>query len=334
MPHRGPGEAVKNLFLTGGCGFIGTNFIRRFLRTHRDWKIFNFDKLSYSGNRENTRDLENDSRYEFILGDICDPDIVDSLMRNCDAVIHFAAETHVDRSIENASAFLRTNVIGTQVMLDAAMRHKVRRYVHISTDEVYGSLAEGAATEDSPFKPNSPYSASKAAGDLLVRAYRKTYGFPAMIVRASNNFGPYQFPEKAIPLFITNLIEGKKIPLYGNGMNQRDWIYVEDNCLAIEIVFEKGADGKAYNIGVGRPMTNLQLVGAILHMMGKGEEMIQYVEDRPGHDLRYSIDTKQVELLGFKPEWSFEKGLRQTVKWYEDHPGWWQPLKKDKFTLK
>lgn len=218
---------MKNLLVTGGCGFIGSNFIKGFLKSHPDWKVFNLDKLSYSGNRDNTRMLERDSRYEFILGDICDPSIVDTLMHNSDAVVHFAAETHVDRSIDNAADFLRTNVLGVEVMLQAAMKYRIPRYIHISTDEVYGSIPEGSAQEDAPLRPNSPYSASKAAGDLLVRAYRETYGYPAMIVRSSNNFGPYQFPEKVIPLFITNLIEGKKVPLYGDGKNQRDWIYVE-----------------------------------------------------------------------------------------------------------
>jgi dTDP-glucose 4,6-dehydratase len=325
---------MKNLLVSGGCGFIGSNFIRRFLKTHFDWKIFNLDKLSYSGNRENTRSLENNERYEFILGDVCDPDIVDQLMKNADAAIHFAAETHVDRSIDNASEFLRTNIIGTQVMLDAAMRNRVQRYIQISTDEVYGSVEKGKAKEDDVLKPNSPYSASKAAADLLVRAYRKTFGFPAMIVRSSNNFGPYQFPEKVIPLFITNLIEGKKVPLYGNGLNQRDWIFVEDNCRAIETVFEKGEDGKTYNIGVGDPISNVTLTKTILQLMKKSEEMIQPVEDRPGHDFRYSIDTTAIETLGFKPEWTFEKALKHTIQWYESHMDWWQPLKKDKFTLK
>ncbi len=325
---------MKNLIVTGGCGFIGSNFIKRFLRSHSDWKIFNLDKLSYSGNRENTRMLEKDPRYEFILGDVCDPTLVDTLIKNSDAVIHFAAETHVDRSIDNASEFLRTNVLGTQVMLDAAMKYRIPRYIHVSTDEVYGSVAEGAVKEDAPLLPNSPYSASKAAGDLLVRSYRETFGYRAMIVRSSNNFGPYQFPEKVIPLFITNLIEGKKVPLYGSGKNQRDWIYVEDNCRAIELVFDKGEDGKTYNIGVGCPITNQELTRTLLRLMKKGDEQIQFVADRLGHDLRYSIDTTQVELLGFRAEWPFEKALAHTIQWYEEHPDWWQPLKRDKYTLK
>ncbi|MFA6601205.1 MAG: dTDP-glucose 4,6-dehydratase [Candidatus Omnitrophota bacterium] len=325
---------MKHLLVTGGCGFIGSNFIRRFLKTHGDWKIFNLDKLSYSGNRENTRALESDERYEFILGDVCDASAVQQAMKNADAVIHFAAETHVDRSIECASEFLHTNVLGTQVMLDAAIRCRIRRYIHISTDEVYGSIAQGAAKEDAVLKPNSPYSASKAAADLLVRAYRKTHGFPGMIVRSSNNFGPYQFPEKVIPLFITNLIEGKKVPLYGSGLNERDWIFVEDNCRAIETVFERGEEGKTYNIGVGRPTSNLTLTRTILQLMKKDESMIQPVEDRRGHDFRYSIDTSSLESLGFRPEWEFEKGLKHTIQWYEKHPDWWSPLKKDKFTVK
>ncbi len=325
---------MKRLLITGGCGFIGSNFIRRFLKTHPDWILTNLDKLTYSGNLMNTRDFESNPHYRFVQGDVCDQKCVNSVMAETDAVIHFAAETHVDRSIDSAVEFLQTNVMGTQVMLEAAMRHKITRYIHISTDEVYGSILKGSFRESDPMTPNSPYSASKAAGDLLVRAYRETYHFPAMIVRSSNNFGPFQYPEKVIPLFITNLMEDKKVPLYGKGLNERDWIFVEDNCRGIEIVFDRGKDGEAYNVGGGQEMANVELTRQILKHMGKPESMIQPVQDRLGHDFRYSIDTQKLRSLGYSPEWPFEKALRYTIEWYQANAEWWRPLKQDKFTLK
>lgn len=325
---------MKTVLITGGCGFIGSHFIRRFHNTHPDWKIINLDKLTYAGNRANLQDLETSGRYHFFQGDICHPPTVDGLMKAADAVIHFAAETHVDRSIDNASDFLTTNVQGTRVLLDAAKERGVERFLHISTDEVYGSIEKGSFHEDSPLLPSSPYSASKAAADLLVRSYGVTFGLPGIIVRSTNNFGPYQFPEKIIPLFITNLLENKKVPLYGRGINSRDWIYVEDNCRAVELVFDRGRPREIYNIGAGNEMTNLELTRRILAFFGKGEEMIEYVSDRPGHDLRYSVETTKIRTLGFTPQVRFDEALEQTLRWYRDHREWWQRLKKDKYTLK
>lgn len=325
---------MKTLLVTGGCGFIGSHFIKGFLQSHSGWRIINFDKLSYCGNRENTRSLEGSSRYEFIQADICDVNAVCRAMERAEAVVHFAAETHVDRSIENANDFLLTNVFGTRVLIDAARKFEVKRFVHISTDEVYGSLFQGTADERSVLNPSSPYSASKAGADLLALSYWKTYKFPVLVTRSSNNFGPYQFPEKVIPLFITNLMEGKKVPLYGDGQNRRDWIYVEDHCAALELVFDKGKEGEIYNVGAGSEMTNLELTQHILNEMGLGKDRIHYVQDRLGHDFRYSVDTAKIRSLGFKPRWTFEVGLRQTLAWYKQHPEWWQPLKRDKFTIK
>lgn len=325
---------MKTLLLTGGCGFIGSNFIRHFLKTRPDWKVLNLDLLTYAGNHLNTAEFEGDPRYKFVQGNICDRPLVESLMPRADAVINFAAETHVDRSIENADDFLTTNVLGLKTLLDAALKNQVARFVHISTDEVYGSLASGSAHEEAPLQPNSPYSAAKASSDLLARSYWKTYGYPTLIVRSSNNFGPYQFPEKVIPLFITNLLEGKKVPLYGAGDNRREWLFIEDNCKAISLILDQGQGGEIYNVGSGNEMSNKELTMKILKMMGEGEARISFVSDRPGHDFRYSLDTHKLEQLGFKASWSFEDALRRTIDWYRDHPEWWRPLKKDKFTVK
>jgi len=256
------------------------------------------------------------------------------LLSRADGVINFAAETHVDRSIEAADSFLKTNISGLEVLLRCARAQNVQKFLHISTDEVYGSLKEGSASENARLLPNSPYSASKAGADLLARSYFQTYGYPVMIVRSSNNYGPYQFPEKVIPLFITNLLEDKKVPLYGTGINQRDWIFVEDNCRAIALVFEKGEPGQIYNIGVGNEITNLELTQELIRLLGKTKDSIQYVEDRLGHDLRYSLSVDKVKKLGFEPQWSFEKGLQHTIQWYREHEDWWRPLKKDKYTVK
>ncbi len=323
---------MKTILITGGSGFIGSNFLRLYFNTHTDWKIINLDKLTYAGNPANTREFEGHERYEFVRGDICDTVLVGKLMERADAVVHFAAETHVDRSIDNANDFLMTNILGTRVLIEAAKKRGIQRFLHISSDEVYGSIAEGAVDEEAPLEPNSPYSASKAAGDLIVRSYWKTYHYPAMIVRCSNNFGPYQFPEKVIPLFVTNLIEGKKVPLYGAGQNRRDWIFVEDAVRAMMLVFEKGEEAQIYNIGAGNEITNLELTHAILKAFNLGTEMIKYVEDRPGHDFRYSVDTAKIRRLGFATQWTFEKALERTLQWYRQNPDWWQPLKKDKFT--
>lgn len=325
---------MKTVLVTGGCGFIGSHFIKRFLKNKPDWKLINLDKLSYAGNKENTRECESNSRYEFVHGDISDFQLVRSLMERSEAVVHFAAETHVDRSIASADDFLMTNIFGTRSLLEAARQTRIKRFIQISTDEVYGSIATGHAKEDAPLLPNSPYSASKASGDLLARAYWKTYGLPVIITRSSNNYGPYQFPEKVIPLFITNILEDKKVPLYGKGENRRDWIYVDDNCAALELVFEKGQDGEIYNVGGGNELSNIELTHHLLSEMGVGAEKIKLVEDRPGHDFRYGIDIEKITALGYKPQWSFHDGLQSTIDWYRKSEAWWKPLKKDRFTMK
>ncbi len=325
---------MKKAVVTGGAGFIGSHFVRRFLKTYPDWEVVNYDKLTYSGNPANLADLRENRRYQFIRGDICDSEALGKVCEGAEVIFHFAAETHVDRSIDNDESFIRTNVFGVRNLLDTVRRLRIPRLIHVSTDEVYGSIEKGWASEDSPLAPNSPYAASKAAGDLLVRAYQKTYGVPAIVVRSSNNFGPYQYPEKVIPLFITNLLEGKRVPLYAQGENRRDWIYVEDNCEAIELVFERGELGAAYNIGAGNEMSNRELTFKILKHFALGEDWIQSVPDRPGHDFRYALEASKIKRLGFQPRHSFEEALSQTVVWYREHPEWWQPLRKDKFTVK
>jgi len=319
------------ILVTGGCGFIGSNFIRLVLREHPDDEILNLDKLTYAGNPENLRDVEEDPRYRFEKGDISDEIAVAGAFDwEPEAVVNFAAETHVDRSITSPEAFVRTDVLGVYRLLEE-VKESGARLVQISTDEVYGSIETGSFTEESPLKPNSPYAASKAAADLLVRAYVKTYGIDAVIVRSSNNYGPFQYPEKVIPLFVTNLLEGKKVPLYGEGKNVRDWLYVEDNCRAVNLVLRRGAAGEVYNTGADQEKTNLELTRAILDIMGAGEESIQFVPDRPGHDLRYSLDSSKLRGLGWKPEYGFERGLRATIDWYRDHSDWWRPIKSGEF---
>ena len=325
---------MKRLLVTGGCGFIGSNFIRFFLKDRPRWGVINLDLLSYSGNLENTRDFSGSSRYEFGKGDICDKKLVSGLMAKVSAVVHLAAETHVDRSIEGADDFLRTNVLGTASLLEASLAKRIDRFVHMSTDEVYGSIDKGKADENFKLEPNSPYSASKAAADLLIRSFRITHKHPAMIVRCTNNFGPYQFPEKVIPLFVTNLLENKTMPLYGTGKNRRDWIFVEDACRAVLLVLEKGEKDGIYNVGSDHEMSNLELTRVILKHLGKTEAMVRRVQDRPGHDFRYALNFNKIKKLGFKPLWSFEKGLEATIAWYRANEGIWRPLKKDKFTVK
>jgi dTDP-glucose 4,6-dehydratase len=321
------------LLVTGGAGFIGSNFIRYIFNRHPDWEVINLDKLTYAGNLENLRDVEArfPQRYRFVKGDIADPAAVAALFAGgLDAVLNFAAETHVDRSIADAAPFIQTNVEGTRVLLDAARKYKVPRFIQISTDEVYGSLEpdDPAFTEGSPLAPNSPYAASKAAADLLCRAYHRTYGLPVIISRCSNNFGPYQFPEKLIPLTITNALEGKPVPVYGDGQNVRDWLYVLDHCRALELVLLRGKPGEIYNVGGGQEMRNIDLVRLILKILGKSEESITFVADRPGHDRRYAINSAKTEReLGWRKAHSFEEALRRTVQWYVENPGWWQPLK-------
>lgn len=319
------------LLVAGGCGFIGSNFIRLVLREYPDDEILNLDKLTYAGNPENLRDVEEDPRYNFIKCDISDEMAVAGAFDwEPEAVVNFAAETHVDRSITSPEAFVRTDVLGVYRLLEE-VKESGARLVQISTDEVYGSIETGSFTEQSPLKPNSPYAASKAAADLLVRAYVKTYGIDAVIVRSSNNYGPFQYPEKVIPLFVTNLLEGKKVPLYGEGKNVRDWLYVEDNCRAVDLVLRRGVPGEIYNIGAGQEKTNLELTRAILGIMGAGEESIQFVPDRPGHDLRYSLDSSKLRGLGWEPKYDFETGLRATIGWYRDRADWWRPIKSGEF---
>lgn len=316
------------ILVTGGCGFIGSNFIRYLFRKDPGVIITNLDKLTYAGNPKNLLDIEGERGYTFVRGDICDRKLVDELIAGgFDAVINFAAESHVDRSITGPAEFIQTDVFGTFTLLESCRQHGVPRYLQVSTDEVYGSIEDGSFTEESPIAPNSPYSASKAGGDLLVRAYYKTYGFPALITRSSNNFGPYQYPEKLIPLFITNAMEDIRLPLYGDGMNVRDWLFVDDNCAAIGLVLSVGAPGEIYNIGGGQERTNMEITRGVLALLGKPESLIEYVTDRPGHDRRYSLDFGKVAALGYEPRVDFEKMLEETVRWYVDNRAWWEPLK-------
>jgi dTDP-glucose 4,6-dehydratase len=315
------------LFVTGGAGFIGSNYVRWVLANSDD-EVTVYDALTYAGNLDNLKDLDQDPRYSFVKGDICDRAAVSEAMAGHDAVVHFAAESHVDRSIVNPDEFVRTNCGGTNVVCDVARRTEVERFLHISTDEVYGSIEEGSFGETDLLDPRSPYSASKAGSDLIALSYHSTYGLPLVITRSSNNFGPYQFPEKVIPLFVTNLIEGTKVPLYGDGLNVRDWCYVTDNCAGLDVVLRRGELGEIYNIGAGNEHSNRFLTDSILGLLGKGEEMIDYVEDRLGHDRRYSIDISKVNRLGWSPERDFESALDETVGWYRDNSWWWEPLKR------
>jgi len=316
------------LLVTGGCGFIGSNFIRYMFQAHPGVSVTNLDKLTYAGNPENLRDVAGEFDYTFARGDICDEALVDDLVsEGFDAVINFAAESHVDRSITGPADFIKTDVFGTFNLLEACRRRNITKYLQVSTDEVYGSIEDGSFTEESPLAPNSPYSASKAGGDLLVRAYHKTYGLPVLLTRSSNNFGPYQYPEKLIPLFITNAMEDIKLPLYGDGMNVRDWLFVMDNCAAIDLVLRAGVPGETYNIGGGQERTNTEITSGILAALGKPESLIEYVKDRPGHDRRYSLDFSKLSALGYAPRTDFERMLEETVRWYVDNRAWWEPLK-------
>lgn len=315
------------ILVTGGCGFIGSNFIRYMLKKYSAYKIVNLDKLTYCGNPDNLKDIEGDKRYAFIKGDICDKKIVDKIIKDCDTVINFAAESHVDRSISDASEFIRTNIQGVYVLLEAAKRHNIKRFIQISTDETYGSIRKGSFKETSPLHPNSPYSAAKAGGDHLAMAYYRTFKTPVIVTRSSNNFGPYQYPEKVIPLFITNLLENKKVPLYGDGMNVRDWLYVTDNCTAIDLVLHKGKIGEVYNIGASFEIPNIELAKIILKNLGKTDKMINYVSDRLGHDRRYSLDSSKVRKLGWQPSKDFNTAIKETINWYKANTTWWQKLK-------
>jgi dTDP-glucose 4,6-dehydratase len=315
------------LFVTGGAGFIGSNYVRHVLAT-ADVEVTVYDALTYAGNRESLRDLDDDPRFSFVQGDICDRDDVLAAMDGHQEVVHFAAESHVDRSIVNPDEFVRTNCGGTNVICDTARSIGVERLIHISTDEVYGSVESGAFHEDDPLHPRSPYSASKAGSDLIALAYRETHDLPVIVTRSSNNYGPYQFPEKLIPLFVTNLLDGQHVPLYGDGLNVRDWCYVLDNCAAIELVRNTGVLGQIYNIGAGNESTNREITDALLGLVGADESMVDYVADRLGHDRRYAIDTEKIRALGWKPTHEFAEGLERTVTWYRDHRSWWEPLKR------
>jgi dTDP-glucose 4,6-dehydratase len=321
------------LLVTGGAGFIGSNFVRMALTDKfPDFNVEQLtvlDLLTYAGDEENLKPVSGDKRYKFVKGDIRDLELAKKLMQDADQVVHFAAESHVDRSIEGGSEFVSTNVMGTQVLLDAAKSINIKRFVHVSTDEVYGSISEGSWPEDHPLLPNSPYSASKAGSDLLVRAYNRTHKLDTVITRCSNNYGQYQFPEKVMPLFITNIIEGKKVPLYGNGLNIRDWLHVDDHCRGIALALTKGRAGEVYNIGGGTELTNVELTHKILNAMGVGEEFIQPVEDRKGHDLRYSVDISKINKeLGYSPQVNFKEGLLQTINWYKNNEAWWKKHKQ------
>jgi dTDP-glucose 4,6-dehydratase len=327
------------LLVTGGAGFIGSNFVRMALTDKFPEfsveQLTVLDLLTYAGDEENLKPIASDKRYKFVKGDIRDLELAKKLMQDADQVVHFAAESHVDRSIEGGSEFVSTNVMGTQVLLDAAKSSNIKRFVHVSTDEVYGSISEGSWPEDHPLLPNSPYSASKAGSDLLVRAYNRTHKLDTVITRCSNNYGQYQFPEKVMPLFITNIIEGKKVPLYGNGLNVRDWLHVDDHCRGIALALTKGRAGEVYNIGGGTELTNVELTHKILKAMGVGEEFIQPVEDRKGHDLRYSVDISKINKeLGYSPQVNFEEGLEQTINWYKSNEAWWKKHKQSAPAIK
>jgi len=315
------------ILITGGCGFIGSNFIRNMLDKYPDHQITNLDKLTYAGNLDNLKDIESNPNYNFVKGDICDFDVVNKVMQDVDQVVHFAAESHVDRSIEDGAVFVRTNVLGTNTLLQGVLANDVKRFIHVSTDEVYGSIKDGSFSEMDDLKPSSPYSASKAGSDLLAMSYHTTYGLAVTITRCTNNFGPYQYPEKLIPLFITNLMDNRKVPVYGSGMNVRDWIHVDDHCSGIDFVLNNGNTGEVYNIGGGSELTNLDITHRILEALGKDESMIEYVEDRKGHDFRYSLDCTKLKKMGWKPKYDFDSALNSTIAWYMDNRWWWEPLK-------
>jgi len=315
------------ILVTGGAGFIGSNYCRFVLREHPEDEVVNFDKLTYAGNRENLREMEGDGRYSFVRGDICEEKVVEGVMGEVDAVVNFAAETHVDRSIQHAGAFVDTDIKGLYVLLEAARKHGIARFVHVSTDEVYGSIESGSFKEGDALSPSSPYSASKAGGELMAKAYERTFGYQILITRGSNTYGPYQYPEKVVPLFVTNALDDTELPLYGDGMNVRDWLYVDDHCAGIDVVLREGVLGEAYNVGADQERTNLELTREILKLMGKGEELIKYVKDRPGHDRRYSINSSKLRAVGWQPEVGFEEGMARTVGWYRENETWWRRLK-------
>jgi len=318
----------RRYLVTGGAGFIGSNFVRYVLEQEPDVSVTNLDLLTYAGIKATVDELESNDRHTFVLGDIRDVDMVDRLVADHDVVVHFAAESHVDRSIEGPSVFLETNVVGTGVLIDAARRHNLNRFIHVSTDEVYGSVEEGFAPEGAMLEPSSPYSASKAGSDLLVQSYAVTFDYQAIVTRCTNNYGPYQFPEKVIPLFVTNLLDGKPVPLYGDGRNERDWLYVRDHCAAIHMLVDEGTPGETYNIGANAQLSNLELTRRILAAFDRDESWVERVTDRPGHDLRYAVDSSKLRSLGWSPEHSFDDWLDETIAWYRRREDWWRPLKE------
>jgi dTDP-glucose 4,6-dehydratase len=325
---------AKRVLVTGGAGFIGSNFVLYMLKNYPDYEIINIDSLTYAGNLENLKSVENNPNYRFVKGSIIDNQLVNSLAADeLEGIINFAAESHVDRSIEDPGIFVETNIKGTQVLLDAAKKYEVKRYLQVSTDEVYGSLGPtGYFMENTPLAPNSPYSASKTGADLLVRAYNETFGLNTVITRCSNNYGPFQFPEKLIPLIISNALEDKALPVYGDGLNIRDWLHVEDHCAAIALAFFKGQSGEIYNVGGNNERTNIQIIKTILGLLGKPESLITYVKDRLGHDRRYAIDaTKITQELGWSPKYTFETGIKETVEWYCNNREWWEKIKSGQY---
>ncbi|NOT45178.1 MAG: dTDP-glucose 4,6-dehydratase [Acidobacteria bacterium] len=326
---------MVEVLVTGGAGFIGSNFVRFALSLHDDWRVTTLDKLTYAGRLENLHDVMDHPRHTFVRGDIADAAISGPLVERANVVVHFAAETHVDRSIREAGAFIRTDVEGTFVLLEAARKApELRRFIQISTDEVYGSVASGASVETDELRPRNPYSASKAGADRLAYSYWATYGVPVVITRASNNYGPYQFPEKVIPLFITNAVDDIPVPLYGDGLNIRDWLHVLDHCRAVDLLIANGRDGEVYNVGGGNELTNLELTHLILDTLGKPRALIRPVADRQGHDRRYSLDTGKLRGLGWAPQVAFSDGLREAVAWYRDNPWWWRPIKEQDAAFK
>lgn len=318
---------TSRYLITGGAGFIGSNFARMILETEPYALVTNLDLLTYAGVKATVDELDAFENHTFVQGDIGDAELIEELMPGHDVVVNFAAESHVDRSIDGPSVFLETNVLGTGVLVDAARRHEVASFVQVSTDEVYGSIPEGFPDESAPLRPSSPYSASKAAADLLVQSYRVTYDYPVIVTRCTNNYGPYQFPEKLIPLFVTNLLDGHRVPLYGDGLNERDWLHVQDHCTALRLLIDEGVPGETYNISADAQLTNLDLTHRILSLMGRDESQIEPVTDRPGHDRRYALDSSKLRALGWKPRSNIEERLEETIDWYRDHQDWWRPLK-------
>lgn len=320
----------KKILVTGGAGFIGSNFIRLMLKRHDDYQIINLDKLTYAGNPDNLAEIDGHGNYRFVLGDICDGKLVEDLTKGIDIVINFAAETHVDRSVDDPFVFTQTNVIGTHTLLEYARRNQVKQFIQVGTDEVYGSVEQGSSVETDKLDPRSPYSSSKAAADLLTLSYFTTFGMDVRVTRCTNNYGPYQFPEKLIPFFVTNAMENKELPIYGDGKNVRDWLYVEDHCDAIDFIMHNGQPGNIYNIGGGQEMENIQITDIILRELKKPESLKKYVKDRPGHDRRYSLDISKIENMGWKPRHTFDSAIKETIGWYLANEKWWRSIKEGK----